>query len=161
MKTEKIKTSRKALRLLIKNWAVPIGCGLLFLFLLKCVLFVGYVPSASMEPTIKQNSLILGLRVFGDPARGDVVAFRHEGRLLVKRIAACPGDTVTVRGVALTVPDGCYFMLGDNRDASIDSRYWDDPFVTRTRIVAKIWAANSIGWCSPRNRLILLLGSHH
>jgi signal peptidase I len=95
-----------------------------------------------MVPAIHKDSFIFGIRVFGEPERGDVVAFWHEGRLLVKRIAALPGDTVTIRGVALTLPDGCYFMLGDNRKNSIDSRYWDEPFVPIERIVARIWLAH-------------------
>lgn len=43
--------------------------------LLKTVLFLGYVPSASMEPTIASGSYILGTRLFGELERGDVVIF--------------------------------------------------------------------------------------
>jgi signal peptidase I len=123
---------------LIKNWAVPAGCGLLFLFLLNCVFFAGYVPSASMEPAIHKNSCVFGIRAAGEPALGDVVVFRHDGMLLVKRIAALPGDRVTVWGETLIVPEDGYFMLGDNTDASVDSRHWNDPFVRREQIVAKL-----------------------
>ena len=58
--------------------------------LLKTVLFLGYVPSASMEPTIASGSYILGTRLFGELERGDVVIFFQNGRCLVKRIAAVP-----------------------------------------------------------------------
>ncbi|MDR1537196.1 MAG: S26 family signal peptidase [Clostridiales bacterium] len=52
---------------------------------------------------------------------------------------------VAVRGEALTVPVGCYFMAGDNRENSIDSRYWDEPFVPRERIMARLWTAKEHG----------------
>jgi signal peptidase I len=126
-----------------RRWSAAMAAttsGLLFLFLMKFVFFIGYVPSLSMEPAIKQNSFIFGIRMFEEPTRGDVVVFACEGRLLVKRIAALPGDTAQVRGETLTVPDGCYFMLGDNAEASVDSRYWEEPFVSGEWIVAKIWA---------------------
>ena len=36
----------------------------------------------------------------------------------------------------ITVPAGCYFLLGDNTHNSLDSRYWEEPFVTEDQIVA-------------------------
>jgi signal peptidase I len=89
-----------------------------------------------MEPTIKAESFIFGVRLVGELNVGDVIVFEHDGHLLVKRIAALPSDTVVIDGEALTIPDGCYFMLGDNAEASIDSRYWDEPFVERAKIIA-------------------------
>jgi len=117
--------------------AVPIGCGLLFLFLLNFILFVGYVPSDSMEPAIREGSLIFGVRVLGDLKPGDVAVFEHDGLLLVKRIAGVQGDTVyDADGHPMTVPDGCYFMLGDNEERSVDSRCWDEPFIPKKNILA-------------------------
>jgi signal peptidase I len=138
MKTRKIQTPRDALPRLIKNWAVPVGCGLLSLFLLRFVFFAGYVPSGSMEPAIRKDSFILGVRMFRDLSVGDAAVFERDGRLLVKRVAALPGDTVTVGEERLIVPDGRYFMLGDNAETSVDSRYWDNPFVRGEHIVAKL-----------------------
>ena len=123
----------------LRNWAVPIGCGLLFLFLLKSVLFVGYVPSASMEPTIRAGSLIFGFRISEKLECGDVIVFKHEGLLLVKRIAGRPSDVVYADGEMLTVPADCYYVLGDNADASIDSRDWAEPFVFASDIIAKVY----------------------
>ena len=36
----------------------------------------------------------------------------------------------------LVVPEDCYFMLGDNTQNSLDSRYWEDPFITEDQILA-------------------------
>jgi len=136
--TKQPNSSRRKRRTSAINWVVPLGCGLLFLFLLKFIFFIGYVPSDSMEPTIQKGSIIIGIRVMGELRRGDIVVFRHDGQLLIKRIAAIPEDRATVNGETLTVPDGCYYMLGDNSADSIDSRYWVNPFVQAGEIVAKI-----------------------
>ena len=135
-----MKTCNKARSSLltgIKNLAAPIGCGCSFLFLLRFVLFFGYVPSPSMEPATQEGSFITGIRFFDELRRGDVVVFKHDGNLLVKRIAGIRGDTVcTATRSAQIVPQSCYYMLGDNKDNSCDSRYWDEPFIPRVDIIA-------------------------
>ena len=98
--------------------------------------FFGYVPSASMEPTIKEGAFIFGIRLVGELKLDDVVVFERDGQLLTKRIAALPGDVVVVNGEDVVVPDECYFMLGDNTEVSIDSRSWDEPFIGRTQVIA-------------------------
>lgn len=117
---------------------IPIFFILTILILFKTVFIIGYVPSASMEPTLKENSLILGLRVYGDIDNGDIVIFNHDGELYVKRIAGTGGEVIEVDGKVYEIPDGCYFMLGDNSANSYDSRYWDNPYVERQSIKAKL-----------------------
>ena len=36
------------------------------------------------------------------------------------------------------VPEGCYLMMGDNRNYSRDARAWDDPYVPKKKIIAKV-----------------------
>ena len=99
------------------------------------------------------------------PERGDVVIFHYpddEEELYVKRVIGLPGETVEIKDgkvyidgseTALddsfipekmqgsfgpyTVPDNCYFMLGDNRNDSKDSRFWKNTFVRFDQIVGK------------------------
>lgn len=124
---------RKVLPILI-----PVLCAIAVFLLLRTFFLLGYVPTESMEPTLEKGSYILGIRVYEDLCVGDIVIFEHGNRLLVKRIAACPGDTITRNGITLTVPEDGYYMLGDNAAKSYDSRFWDPPFVSERNIVAKL-----------------------
>ena len=143
-------TSRKEM---LRRWQVPILVTVLAFVLMRCVLFLGYVPTESMEPTLEAGSYILGSRLFRELETGDIIVFHHDNQLLVKRIAACPGDEVDLRELCymkdtvipvweksvLTVPENCYYVLGDNVDHSFDSRYWDDPFVKRKDVIAVLF----------------------
>lgn len=144
------------MKLIIKKasfWLIPITCTLAVTVLMKTVFLLGYVPTASMEPRIAEGSYILGVRVYDELAIGDIVVFEKDGRTLVKRIAAIEGDMVCINDKTheveinaelipwtrkLTVPSRCYFLVGDNSINSIDSRFWDNPFITEDQIIAKL-----------------------
>lgn len=129
-------------------------CGLFLFLCMKFIFLIGYVPTASMEPTIQEGSYILGLRLHGELQLGDVVIFRMDGRNLVKRIAAVPGDIVYIDESTFTikinsvlesatkiieVPEGHFYMLGDNPSESYDSRYWDNPFLHQNNVLARLF----------------------
>ena len=110
-----------------------LGTCLLFRF----VLFIGYVPTESMKPTLKKGSIIVGSRIFGELEVGDIIVFRHEDKLLVKRIAATEGNMVEYKGQRMTVPEDCFYVLGDNSGNSFDSRFWTKPFITYSSIISR------------------------
>ena len=137
----------------VRGWVVPISLTLIVFILMKVVFFVGYVPTESMEPTLMAGSYIVGIRNSRNLEKGDIIVFHHDGKLLVKRIEGCPGDEIDRRELAymktvaipvweypiLTVPADSYFVLGDNSDNSVDSRYWEDPFVKQEEVVARLF----------------------
>jgi signal peptidase I len=113
----------------------------------------GQVSGFSMEPRIDSDEYVLINALayrLGKPRRGDIVAFRHERTaptVYLKRVIGLPGDriaidhgVVTVDGAALdepyvhfrdarsfapvVVPRDAYYVLGDNRANSDDSRAW-------------------------------------
>ena len=118
---------------------IPVFVATMVLVLMKTVFFIGYVPTASMEPTLKKGSLIFGVRIFDELETGDIIVFTKDGQLLVKRIAAIAGEMITIDGVSHTIPKNNYFVLGDNEENSIDSRHWIEPFIKEECVIAKIY----------------------
>ena len=119
---------------------IPVFVATMVLVLMKTVFFIGYVPTASMEPTLKKGSLIFGTRIFDDLETGDVIVFTKEGMVMVKRIAAIAGETITIDGISYTVPENSYFVLGDNMEESKDSRHWQDAFILKVNVLAQIFS---------------------
>jgi len=125
------------------------------------------VPTSSMVPTLKIGDRLFVNRVvyyFNTPERGDIVVFPSpddDGKDYVKRCIGLPGDVVEIKngivfvnGKQFVIPganiledhtyygphrvyDGHYFVLGDNRAHSYDSRSWG--YVKEETIIGKAW----------------------
>lgn len=124
------------------------------------------IPTGSMENTVMTDSRIVVNRLAywtDEPARGDIISFYypdHDTEKFLKRIVALPGETIIgfegdiyIDGVILeepyvkepieqdfgpyTIPENSYFVMGDNRKHSLDSRYWVNKFVDKGAIIGK------------------------
>lgn len=122
----------------VRPLIVPVAVSLTVIILFHTVFMLGYVPTGSMEPSLKTGSLILALRPYGELEKGDIIIFKYGDSYLVKRIAAVEGDIVEHNGESKTVPEACFYVLGDNSEHSYDSRYWEYPFVSADDVMAKV-----------------------
>jgi signal peptidase I len=133
----------KTLRLILQ----PIVIALPLAFAARAAVRIYAIPSASMAPTLQAGDRIIVTPYHGAPARGDVIVFHAPSSsddLMVKRIAGTPGDAIDAgAGRIVVVPAGCYFVVGDNRQDSFDSRNWGplprDFIVGRARMV--LWSS--------------------
>ena len=163
-------------------WHV-VSVFLVFYILTQVILGVFCVRETSMSPNL--SGLVLSNRLsykVRDPMRGDVIIFQRKDRLLVKRVLGLPGDTVRIWGgrvwigdtlvqedyladtvitdgnMSYQVPDGMYFVLGDNRDVSMDSRTFSEVFVDREKIKGRVFYCLPSLWDFPGKVLVQTKG---
>lgn len=136
------------------------------------------IYGSSMTPTLTDGEIIFTVKT-SDLKPGDIAAFYYNNKILVKRVICGPGDwiniaedgTVYVNDVRLEepyltekafgecnielpyqVPDDRYFVMGDHRSTSVDSRSTAVGCVAQEQIVGKIvfrvWPLNKIGTVS-------------
>lgn len=128
-----------------------------------------HIAGQSMNPVLEPDDVVLMNRLaydFGKPDRMDVVVFmREDEKENVKRVVGLPGETVQItggylyiNGERLEAEDGLdqvslgglaenpielgndeYFLLGDNRESSEDSRFANIGNVKEEQILGKVW----------------------
>ena len=138
------------------------------------------IYGSSMSPTLNEGDVVVSIKK-ADYQQGDVLAFYYNNKLLVKRLIALPGSwvnideagNVAVDGVLLEepylaekalgetniefpyqVPDNRYFVIGDHRSTSVDSRNTAVGCVSEEQIVGRIifrvWPLNALGLLGKR-----------
>ena len=130
---------------------------------------------SSMTPTLHDNNIVVSLKN-GDVQYGDVIAFYYNNKILIKRVIGLPGDWIDIKQdgsvyvngslcdepyisqkslgdcnieFPYQVPDAKYFVMGDHRATSTDSRNSALGCVAEEQIVGRIifrvWPPNEIG----------------
>lgn len=163
-----IKTVFSTIGILLVVASIAILISSLFMPVLRVV-------GSSMKPSLDDNQIIVTLKT-ADFSRGDIIAFYYNNKILLKRVIAVQGDKVTindkgdvyVNGELLDepyiiskslgecdisfpyqVPDSKVFVMGDNRETSVDSRSSVIGCVSDEMIVGKVifrvWPLNEIG----------------
>lgn len=139
--------------------AVIVSCLICSVFFYQ----LAVIDGESMSPTYSALSLVIIDKTADEYSAGDVIAVSvpSVGGSVVKRIAALPGDRIIISegkvivngeespyfgyveyaGLAeceLTLPEGGYFLIGDNTNESRDSRYEEIGIVYESDIIGKI-----------------------
>lgn len=127
-------------------------------------IFVTKVSSCSMLPLLNPEDKILTRRIYhgSEIKRGDIIVFYSQelDKTLIKRAIGLPGDQVEIKsdgtvwiggmplaepylayragkGGSFKVPKGRYFLIGDNRPKSNDSRHWARAYIPEKHILGK------------------------
>jgi signal peptidase I len=159
---------------LLRTILEPLGVAIALAAAARAAVHIYSIPSRSMAPTLEPGDQIVVTRYFRSlPERGHVIVFRSTSgsdELIVKRVIAVPGDLIDSRlgrvrigGHTLPepyvlraaasgaiepqlIPAESYYVLGDNRDDSLDSRSWG--VVPRTHVVGR---ARMVLWSSSHD----------
>lgn len=152
--------------LMLFVWKLSIGLMLGFIIVFQFMLQLSFVYGKSMYPTYSTGNLVLANRLYSGIERMDIVTAEIDGKIIIKRVIGLPGETLQIidgyiyidckriddvtevpmsmknvyYGVrAVTLKDNEYFLIGDNRDHSTDSRDKTVGPIKSEQIIAKVF----------------------
>lgn len=160
-KTKKTKAKNE-----VYDWTKAIVVAIILAVLIRIFVFeFAVVEQTSMYPTLVENDKLCVIKItyyFSPPERGDIVIVKlSESKSLVKRVIALGGETIEIKDNAVyidgtlleedylvdgliyndygpvTVDEGSYFVMGDNRPVSQDSR--EIGFIVREDITGRVF----------------------
>ncbi|MCD8085081.1 MAG: signal peptidase I [Clostridiales bacterium] len=161
---ERLNYQKRYLRTLRTTVYALVVVAAVAVLIATMVLPVLQVSGSSMEPTLSDGDVIVLLKS-GEFETGDLVGFYYQNKLLLKRVIAGPGDVVDIdedgsvyvndklldepyvtekalgetdRDYPYQVPEGRYFVMGDNRTTSIDSRSTAIGCIETDQILGKV-----------------------
>ena len=143
--------------------AVLLICMLATYVISRCIFGMAIVVGPSMEPTLKSGGVVFMNKVTNNINRYDIVVVQISGKMIIKRVFGTPGETIQIKngeiyinerrvkdvvnietefaGLAydpILLGENEYFVLGDNRPVSQDSRYKNVGVIKEDQIIGKV-----------------------
>ena len=161
---DRVRSRRSFLKLLYNTVASLIVVAAVSELVSMLFLPVLRVTGTSMSPTLHNDELVVCRRM-GGFERGDIIAFYHNNKILVKRVIGLSGDIIDISGsgavtvngqlidepyidapalgtcnieLPYQVPESRVFVMGDHRSDSIDSRTKEIGCIAEEMIVGKV-----------------------
>ena len=171
---ERVRGRKRFLKLLYNTVASLIVVAAVAVLVSMLFLPALRVTGVSMTPTLHNDELVVCRRI-GGIEKGDIIAFYHNNKILLKRVIGVAGDVIDIKNdgsvyvngekldepyvdslsygtcdieLPYQVPDNRYFVMGDHRSESIDSRTKEIGCIVEEMIIGKviwcIWPLGSI-----------------
>lgn len=162
------KETRQAMRKLYEWISAVVSALIIILLIFTFLIRIVGVSGSSMEPTLKDGNVLAITTLKFNIKRGDIVVVKptKQDEPLIKRVIAVAGDTVDINfadgsvsvngqilnepyiaaptnrsfdlAFPLKVPEGCVFVMGDNRNHSFDSRSSAVGFIDEREILGVV-----------------------